>query len=194
MEKASILSEIIKTRRTVFPHQFTGEKLKDDTVRQILESAVWAPTHGKTEPWFFVVLKGDSLKNFIKLKASLYKEKTPESEFSPQKAAKIAERAEQASHIIVIICKPGKNPKIPVLEEVEAVACAVQNMQLTASSMGIGSFWASGEFTGMEEMREEFGLTKKDLLLGFLYLGVPKQGLTSDAARTSIDEKSQWLS
>jgi hypothetical protein len=46
----------------------------------------------------------------------------------------------------------------------------------------------------MEEMREEFGLTKKDLLLGFLYLGVPKQGLTSDAARTSIDEKSQWLS
>ena len=53
------------------------------------------------------------------------------------------------------ICrKRGDNPKIPELEEIEAVACAVQNMHLTAAAAGLGAFWSSPPILDTEEMRE----------------------------------------
>ena len=193
MNRADILFDIIKERRTIFPHQFSGEIIPDETVKKILETAVWAPTHGKTQPWFFYVLTGESLKNFINFKASLYRKYTSEADFNEMKFRKISERAEQASHIIVMICKAGSNPKIPLTEEIEAVACAAQNMQLMSSALHVGSFWATGDFTEMEEMRSEFGLGENDYLLGFLYLGIPQKDLITGSTRKGIEEKSQWI-
>ena len=36
--------------------------------------------------------------------------------------------------------KRGDNPKIPEIEEISSVACAIQNICLTATAYGIGSF------------------------------------------------------
>lgn len=47
------ITEIINRRRSVYPHQFTGEKIDDAIVWQILENANKAPNHKKTEPWRF---------------------------------------------------------------------------------------------------------------------------------------------
>ncbi len=193
MKNTAILAQIIQNRRTIYPHQFTGEKLPEETVREILAAAIWAPTHGKTEPWFFYVLKGESLKNFVRFKADMYRQMTKEADFSEKKFDKILERAESSSHIIAVVCQSGKNPKIPRQEEIEAVACAVQNMLLTASVYSAGVFWATGEFTENEEIRSEFALREQDFLLGFLYLGVPKPELNFSATRTDIAEKCKFL-
>lgn len=34
----------------------TGDDVSRETIMALLEAANWAPTHGKTEPWRFVVL------------------------------------------------------------------------------------------------------------------------------------------
>lgn len=36
-------------------------------LEQMLEAANWAPTHGRTEPWRFVVLGADALQEMISL-------------------------------------------------------------------------------------------------------------------------------
>ena len=36
-------------------------------LEQMLEAANWAPTHGKTEPWRFVVLSEDGLQEMISI-------------------------------------------------------------------------------------------------------------------------------
>lgn len=36
-------------------------------LEQMLEAANWAPTHGRTEPWRFVVLGADALQDMISL-------------------------------------------------------------------------------------------------------------------------------
>lgn len=36
-------------------------------LEQMLEAANWAPTHGRTEPWRFVVLGADALQDMIHL-------------------------------------------------------------------------------------------------------------------------------
>ena len=40
----------------------------------MLENANWAPTHRLTEPWRFVVFKGEGLKTLAKFQSELYRE------------------------------------------------------------------------------------------------------------------------
>ena len=49
---------LIKSRRSVMPKDFSGESVTRAEVEQFLEAANWAPTHGRTEPWRYVVIQG----------------------------------------------------------------------------------------------------------------------------------------
>ena len=51
IDKVKSTLDIIKSRRTITPKNFTGESLSNDELDLILEAANWAPTHKKTEPW-----------------------------------------------------------------------------------------------------------------------------------------------
>lgn len=42
---------LIRKRRSIFPKDYNGQKVSKADVRQMLEAARWAPTHGLTEPW-----------------------------------------------------------------------------------------------------------------------------------------------
>ena len=49
-------NRLVRNRRSVFPRQFEeGRAVPDGIIMQILENATWAPNHGQTEPWRFVV-------------------------------------------------------------------------------------------------------------------------------------------
>ena len=51
-----------------------------------------------------------------------------------------------AAVVIVICMKRQESGKIPEIEEIEAVACAVQNLHLTASAAGLATQWSSPSF------------------------------------------------
>lgn len=46
------------------PKDYDQELIEDKTIQNILECANFAPTHGKTEPWRFIVYRR---KNFSEL-------------------------------------------------------------------------------------------------------------------------------
>src|SRR5690606_41455111 len=79
------------------------------------------------------------------------------------------------------------------IEEVCAVACAVQNMWITASAHRIGCYWSTGGVTFYEEAKPFFGLGEHDKLLGFLYIGMPKTDKWPEAKKTPISEKVKWV-
>lgn len=47
---------LIQSRRSIFPKHMTGDAVSQKSIMKMLEAANWAPTHGRTEPWRFVVL------------------------------------------------------------------------------------------------------------------------------------------
>merc|ERR1719221_1603579 len=53
---------LLRQRRSIFPKDYNGKghAVTDDEVRLLLEAANWAPTHKRTEPWRFVVFKGQA--------------------------------------------------------------------------------------------------------------------------------------
>jgi len=166
------INQLIQSRRSIFPNQYSGEKVSHEIVEQILENANYAPNHRRTEPWRFMVFTGKALEKLGKVQAELYKTATPPEKFKEEMYQKLQTKPTLASHVITIGMQ--RNPVVPEIEEIEAVACAVQNMYLTATAYGIGAYWGSGGITYYQEAKELFGLGEKDKLLGFFFLGIPK--------------------
>jgi len=184
---------LIRQRRSTFPAQYTGEQVEDSIIWQMLENANWAPTHGKTEPWRFVVLAGKMLPLFADFQADAYKQNTPTENFDEAKFDKLRANPRKASHIIAVCMKRQESGKIPEIEEVEAVACAVQNMYLTATAYNVGAFWSTGGATYLPEGKAFLGLNEQDKLLGFFYVGVVGKP-SIDGTRKPIQEKVTWRS
>lgn len=185
------LNQLIANRRSVYPKQYNGQPVDDAIVRQMLENANWAPTHGLTEPWRFVVFTGDALERLADFFQQVYKENTTTENFDEGKYQKQREGILQSSHVIAIIMKRQETEKIPEVEEVCAVACAVQNMWLTATAYGIGSYWSTGGPTFKPQGKTFFGLNEKDKLLGFMYVGNYDTELLP-GRRKPIVEKFSW--
>lgn len=168
---SELFNQLVRTRRSVYPNQFEkGKQIPDEIILEILENANWAPTHKRTEPWRFNIFTGDGLNKFANFQAEAYKESAGTS-FKKDKFEKLLNNPSCASHIISIGMKRSLEVVIPEIEEIEAVACAVENIYLSTTAYGIGGYWTTGGVTYDEKARAFFGLDEKDKLLGFFYLG-----------------------
>jgi nitroreductase len=183
---------LIRNRRSIYPTMYSDVPVEDAVIRDMLANANWAPTHKLTEPWRFVVFQGEGLKKLATFQSELYRElATKAGNFDENKFSKLATKPLMASHIIAIGMK--RNEIVPEVEEVSAVACAVQNMYLTATAYGIGCYWGSGGITYKAEAHEFFGLGPKDKLLGFLYIGNLKSDKWPTGKRSPFEDKVTWV-
>jgi nitroreductase len=184
--------ELIRTRRSVYPDQFVqGKVIPDETIMQLLENANWAPTHKNTEPWRFTIFKGDGLKKLAAFQADLYK-KTAGEKFKQGKYEKLLITPLKCSHVIAIGMKRSTEINIPEIEEIAAVACAVQNLYLSTAAYGLGGYWSTGGVTYTQEAKPFFGLGETDTLLGFFFLGYV-QTPSAKGSRKPIDGKTVWI-
>lgn len=188
------VNRLIRNRRSIYPAMYSGEKVPDTIIWEMLENANWAPTHRKTEPWRFSVFTGDGLKQLAKFQSELYKETaTKAGNYDESKFEKLAAKPLMASHVIAIMMKRDEKASVPEVEEIESVAAAVQNMYLTASAHKVGCYWGSGGVTYLEAAKSSFGLEKDDKLLGFMYVGMPKTDKWPTGERKPIEEKVHWV-
>jgi nitroreductase len=186
----STISTIIKSRRSIKPVAMNGKKVPDYQVESLLELADWAPTHGFTEPWRFVIYATAS--DFSHQHADLYKCSTTPENFDQAVYNKLYVQGDKASHVILAIMKRGNLPKIAVVEEVEAVSCAVQNILLGATALGIASFWSTGGMALRPPMKEFLKLGEDDHVIGVLYLGYAD--INPEGNRTMpLEEKITWV-
>ncbi|EFJ51386.1 hypothetical protein VOLCADRAFT_87619 [Volvox carteri f. nagariensis] len=81
---------LIKKRRSIFPKDYDGLQVPREELEMLLEAANWAPTHGQTEPWRFVVLEGESKREMEDLTMDLCRTRLPE-----EKAVKTLEKLQR---------------------------------------------------------------------------------------------------
>jgi len=188
------ISTFIRNRRSIFPGMYSGEKVDDSVINEMLENANWAPTNKLTEPWRFIVYTGKGLEKLGNDQAELYEKVSKEKgTFSEKTFEALRTKPAKASHVIAIIMQRDPDQRIPEIEEVESVAMAVQNMYLTASAQGIGCYWGTGGITYFREANELFGLGENDKFMGYLFVGTPK-GDWPKGKRGPVKEKVKWVS
>ncbi len=188
-EAIHILTEIIKRRRSVFPISYTTQEIPVEAIHQLLENANYAPTHKLTEPWRFIVFRGEGKRKLGLELASRYKKLTPADLFLQKKHDSISQKVDQANCMIALNVKlhPGK---VPEWEEIASLACAVQNMALTAEALNIGAYWSSPDL--IYGLNDYLDLSENEKCFGLFYMGY-HHAQPAEAKRTPITTKVKWV-
>ncbi len=191
-----IISEIIKDRRTVYPVNFNPDKKITDinVIKDILDIAVWAPTHKHTQPWNFKVFFGKGVDTFFKKQQEIYKEITPPEKYSDRKFLKYEEKAKQVSAIIAVWMKRDLNDKIPEIEEIVATGCVIENIYLSLKPFGLAGYLSTGNICYTQQTKDFLELGEYDKCLGFFQIGYPKDNLLlPERARIPAEDKTEWV-
>jgi nitroreductase len=188
------LDEIIQKRRTLKPPMMSDAPVPAAELEAVLESARWAPSHGLTEPWRFRIFRGPARQKLADAMATLYQTALPLDQQKPDKLEKMRVMPLKAPVVMLVWMARQEIRKIAELEEIEAVACAVQNMQLAATARGLGTFWSTPPFLYTPEMNAWMGIGADDRCLGIFYLGYPANPAEwPQGRRKPIAEKIEWV-
>ena len=189
---------LLEVNRAIETRQSIGRVRQDpvprELVEKILESAVHAPNHKLTEPWRFHVFIGKGRGEFARARAELARLQAraegEEEEFAAGRISRERKKAFRAPVVIAVISKGGRD-EVETLENYAACAAAVQNMQLTAHSLGLATIWRTGTFAYHPYMRNFFELEENDKIAAYLYLGYPDMS-ERPRRREPASSKTVW--
>jgi nitroreductase len=171
---------IFRTRSSVKPAAMDVTRdVPLAVLTEILEDAHRAPTHGLTQPWRFQVFTGAARARLAGGLQELYDRMTPPAARNADKRSKLGANPLLAPVVVAVAARVEPNGKIPEIEEVAAVSCAVQNLMLSAHEKGIGSFWSTPPVTLSAEFAGWLGFDVNHRMLGLVYLGYPMDGKIS---------------
>lgn len=187
-------SALLRHRRTIKPVDMDpGRSVEKEQLLTLLENAIWAPTHGLTEPWKFLVFRGDARQRLASALQTIYRQTTPAAEFREDKLVKMGENPLLAPAIVACVMERRGGAKIPELEELEAVACALQNFMLSATAAGMASFWSSPPVLETAEFRQWLGIRAEDRCVALMYVGWPRPNLNwPRSTRQPVETKVIW--
>jgi len=186
----SDLSQLIRSRRSVYPHQFNSKPISKDVLEECLENAHWAPNHKLTEPWRFKVLRNEKKDDFADFFAETYKLVTPSEKFLEAKYEKLKSKVNQSSAVIVIYFHRDPLERLPEWEELAAVSMAVQNFWLTAAAHGIGMYWGSPGL--INHVDDFFQPRKNENCLGFLFMGYHDES-GQKPTKGNLEDRVEWM-
>ena len=184
--------EIIKRRRSI--GKMTRERPAREQIERMLEAATHAPNHHKVEPWKFIVLAGKAREELGKVMADSLATRLEETRSEKAQALLNKERGKllRSPVVIAVAAEPAKQPKVMEIENIEAVATAVQNMLLAAEEMGLACMWRTGDAAYDPCVKEWLGLSAEDHLVAFVYVGFPAI-LRQERHPTDFAEKTTWI-
>ena len=152
------LTDAIKNRRSI--RAFKKQDLPQATVEKLLEAARWAPSAGNVQPWEFVVASTQKIKQEL------------------SKAAFEQKDLEEAS-IVIVVCADEKRAaesygvRGKALYCLQDTAAAIQNILLTACSLGLGSCWI-GAFKE-DELKKAINAPREMRPVALISVGYPTE-------------------
>ena len=141
-------------------------------LERILATATTVPDHGDLTPWRFAVCSGPGRDRFAEaLVAGLTEEKGADQPESV--VTKMRGKAYAAPCSVILIASPDPTSNVAVWEQVTSASCTGYAVVLAAAGLGYGAVWKSAGVLGTEPVRQLFGLTDHESLLGWVNLGTP---------------------
>lgn len=160
-----------------------------EDIERILEAGTRVPDHGRLAPARFVVLQGDGPDRLGDALAAAFLKGNPGA--TPDQLAAEHKKALRAPVIIVVAARVNREHKVPPIEQMSAVAAGVQNMFLTAHSLGYGAMWKTGSPAYDQDVNTALGLLPDDQIIAFLYLGT--LAAKGPIKSSTLDDVVKWM-
>lgn len=176
----------IDERRSI--RKYTEQEVADSDIRDILASAINAPSAKNRQPWKFIVVQGDAKKEMLNaFRKGMEREEAGDAALLPESKQHIAPAKytisimEQAPVIIFVVNAMGKGILEELSEEervfeicnIQLISAAIQNMLLEATHKGLGSLWICDIFFAYQELNEWLEVDGE--LLAALAFGYPDE-------------------
>ena len=180
--------EAIYTRHSV--SQVKPDPIPRNTIERLLRAAVQAPNHYRNRPWRFVVLMGKSREALGEVMAESLRQSKPDL---PEAALEI-ERSKplRAPVLIAVGVDKPSDPRVLEIENLCAVAAAVENLLLSAHAEGLGAMWRTGPAARDPEVKKFLGLSADQELISFVYIGFP-DSVQPPPERPSFEDRTTWM-
>jgi Nitroreductase len=184
--------QAIRTRRSV--GKVKPDPVERHLIERLLEAAVWAPDHYRSEPWRFFVMTGEGRKVLGNVYADIALEKAGDLAEDEKERLRQQQEAKafRAPVVIAAAAVLQEEPEVRRKEDLAATYAAVQNMLLAAHGLGLGAIWRTGEPLYHPKMLEAFGLKPPSEMVALVYVGYPELP-PSSSKRTPFAEKTVWL-
>lgn len=167
------LLQAIRGRRAV--RDFTAQAVPQESLRQLVSAASWAPSAMNEQPWYFTVITDSAVLDEISERAKLSSlANMPDVLRQPHFRDLMADPAFHLFHhapAAVIIAVPAD------LEWArEDCAAAAQNLMLAAMDMGLGTCWIgfAQDWLASAEGRKLLGLAPEKVVVAAIAVGYPK--------------------
>lgn len=177
MEKENSLLHIIRERRAI-KKGYTDKEVTEEVVRDLLDSAMWAPTHGMRQPWRFIFVGADELPDFSKKVASTYPEERRQNR---------EDYLNEPNAILVAIMEDSDIEKTRD-ENFGAIASMIQNFWLLAWEKKLGVVWKTNPHIYDPKVKELLHVKDNEKIVGFIHLGYFDQA-PEKKERISLNEK-----
>ena len=174
------VQQIIKKRRTI--RIYKKKLISKNLIKKIIESGRWAPSPHNSQPWLFVVIRNNKLKEkLLKLLNRSSKEFLVGVRVLFKNTIQIIEKAPL---IILVYNTKSFSQKVKKLgepyfsnayiSEIQGISSAIQNMYLMATSLGIGMAWLTFPLLVKEKINRLLKIKKYELV-AILTLGYPAE-------------------
>ena len=134
----------IKGRRSC--RRFSDEPVDEKTIEKIVDAATWAPSPMNAQPWKFYVITDDAVKAKINAEGEKCRAWAIEQSGWKWLEKYRLDFLQAAPVLIVVVGDPKKTGMDMYMEDggvayQHACAAAIQNLQLAAHALGLGTLW-----------------------------------------------------
>ncbi len=164
------LAERIRTRRSVQVYEDRPVPL--ELVEELLDCAVWAPNHHLTQPWRFILVRGEGRRRIAEARRQFAESEAGDPERRKQRGEQAYTITMGVPAFLVVVMTEDPQPTIRD-EDLVATSCVIQNFLLLAEERGLGVAVKSYAATCYPPFRDGVGIRPGERVVVTLQLGYP---------------------
>jgi nitroreductase len=185
----SSLASYLDSRRSGRPHNMVAPGPGDAQIKQIVQTALRTPDHGKLAPWRVVSVASDQRMQLADGFKTAYLRAKPDA--GRVELEGMETMAHEAPSLLVLLFSPVESTKIPLWEQQLSCGAFAMNILHAAHAMGFVGGWITGWPAYNEDVRDLFG-SAPETVAGFLYLGTSNIELTERPRPELENILSSW--
>lgn len=188
--------QAVKERRSI--RNYKSDEVPREKIEKVLQAANWAPSNANSQPWKFIVIKGDYSKKVSSIYYEWAQEYVPRADYiADENKSEIMDYSKDfggAPVQIVVIYEFFENDENRSEEALMATCAAVQNLCLAALDEGLGTVWIAGHATHDPRTRSILKIPKNYKIAAIIPIGYPADTPKPPARKDEgLDHKTTWM-
>ncbi|MBD3229631.1 MAG: nitroreductase family protein [Candidatus Lokiarchaeota archaeon] len=182
----------LKTRRSI--RSYRTDDIDIETIKKILKAAIMAPSAHNSNPWYFIVINENLVKEDLAIEmAKKYRKDLTNDEFNEKAISRITEESIKKftnAPVIMIACldmrkmqqyPDKKRQEIEHYMGIQSVSAAIENLLLAAHGLGLASCWYCAPLFAQNIVRNLLEIPDEIEPLALITLGYPEKDKTIKA-------------